>query len=154
MLAFLGVLVQEFVHLPAPQFSNPVATEAFFQVPAGGLWQIFLACGLVEFVSHRGKLSYSDMFDGGREPGNFGFEYVLCLTCSRSCVDVYPLCVGSLGCVLVSRGFETLTFCAGCVLMFSFPPWYPLTARLTCTRGPRPRRRSWSWLRSRTAALR
>lgn len=76
MLAFLGVLVQEFVHLPAPQFSNPVATEAFFQVPAGGLWQIFLACGLVEFVSHRGKLSYSDMFDGGREPGNFGFEYV------------------------------------------------------------------------------
>lgn len=76
MLAFLGVLVQEFVHLPAPQFANPVATEAFFQVPAGGLWQIFLACGLVEFISHRGKLSYSDMFDGGREPGNFGFEYV------------------------------------------------------------------------------
>lgn len=76
MLAFLGVLVQEFVHLPSPLFSNPVATDAFFQVPAGGLWQIFLACGLVEFISHRGKLSYSDMFDGGREPGNFGFEYV------------------------------------------------------------------------------
>lgn len=76
MLAFLGVLVQEFVHLPSPQFANPVATEAFFSVPAGGLWQVFLACGLVEFISHRGKLSYNDMFDGGREPGNFGFECV------------------------------------------------------------------------------
>jgi len=76
MLAFLGVLVQEFVHLPSPLFANPVATDAFFQVPAGGLWQIFLACGLVEFISHRGKLSYDDMFEDGRIPGNFGFEYV------------------------------------------------------------------------------
>ena len=76
MLAFLGVLVQEFVHLPSPLFANPVATDAFFQVPAGGLWQVFLACGLCEFVSHRGKLSYDDMYEDGRIPGNFGFEYV------------------------------------------------------------------------------
>eukprot|EP00168_Porphyra_purpurea_P011302 TRINITY_DN286_c0_g1_i3.p2 TRINITY_DN286_c0_g1~~TRINITY_DN286_c0_g1_i3.p2 ORF type:complete len:216 (-),score=66.55 TRINITY_DN286_c0_g1_i3:225-872(-) len=74
MLAFLGVLVQEFVHLPSPLFANPVATDAFFQVPAGGLWQIFLACGVAEFVGHRGKLSYGDMFEDGRIPGNFGFD--------------------------------------------------------------------------------
>lgn len=75
MLAFLGVLVQEFVHLPAEQFSNPLATEAFFQVPVGGLFQILLACGIVEYVSHRGKMSYVDMFeDSETKPGFLGFN--------------------------------------------------------------------------------
>ncbi len=62
MLAFLGFLVQEFFHLPGPEFANPLATEAFFQVPKGGLAQIFLACGLAEFVLHKGKMTYTDMF--------------------------------------------------------------------------------------------
>ena len=48
MLATLGTIVQEFVQLPFPATSNPVATEAFFQVPAGGLWQIFVFCGVIE----------------------------------------------------------------------------------------------------------
>ena len=39
MLAVLGTLVQEFVQLPFPATANPVPTEAFFQAPAGGLWQ-------------------------------------------------------------------------------------------------------------------
>lgn len=129
MLAFLGVLVQEFVHLPSPLFSNPVATEAFFQVPAGGLWQIFLACGLVEFISHRGKLSYNDMFDGGREPGNFGFEYVaepdaLSLLCG--CVSIVWRCFFVCA---VSRGFETLTYCllfaCSCILSLRCTPAQP-----------------------------
>lgn len=62
MLAFLGMLVQEFVHLPGPQFANPLATEAFFQVPKGGLVQIVIFCGLLEFIAHKGKMTYGDMF--------------------------------------------------------------------------------------------
>ena len=52
MLASLGCLVQEVVHLPFPATSNPVASEAFFQVPAGGLWQIFAAIGAIEHYSN------------------------------------------------------------------------------------------------------
>eukprot|EP00177_Eucheuma_denticulatum_P008673 GFKZ01015770.1.p2 GENE.GFKZ01015770.1~~GFKZ01015770.1.p2 ORF type:complete len:221 (+),score=35.39 GFKZ01015770.1:462-1124(+) len=74
MLAFVGMLVQEFVHLPDEMFSNPLATEAVFQVPAAGLWQIFLFCGLAEFVLHKGKVTYSDMFEDGAEPGKLGFN--------------------------------------------------------------------------------
>ena len=74
MLAFLGMLVQEFVHLPDAAFSNPVATEAFGQVPAGGLWQIFIFCGIAEFILHKGRVSYTDMFTDGAEPGKLGFN--------------------------------------------------------------------------------
>lgn len=75
MLAFLGMLVQEFVHLPDPAYSNPLATEAFFQVPAGGLWQIFIFCGIAELVLHKGKISYLDMFDDeNTKPGFLGFN--------------------------------------------------------------------------------
>lgn len=74
MLAFLGMIVQEFAHLPSETFSNPVATEAFFQVPAAGLWQIFLFCGLAETILHKGKISYLDMFEGGAVPGELGFN--------------------------------------------------------------------------------
>jgi hypothetical protein len=52
MLASLGCLVQEFAHLPFEATSNPVASEAFFQVPAGGLWQIFAAIGAIEHFSN------------------------------------------------------------------------------------------------------
>eukprot|EP00188_Purpureofilum_apyrenoidigerum_P003532 Plantae.Rhodophyta-Purpureofilum_apyrenoidigerum.ctg373.p2 GENE.Plantae.Rhodophyta-Purpureofilum_apyrenoidigerum.ctg373~~Plantae.Rhodophyta-Purpureofilum_apyrenoidigerum.ctg373.p2 ORF type:complete len:226 (-),score=38.49 Plantae.Rhodophyta-Purpureofilum_apyrenoidigerum.ctg373:139-780(-) len=75
MLASLGFIVQEFIHLPGPEFQNKLATEAVYQVPTAGLWQIFLFCGLVEFISNRGRLTYADMFaDPKREPGNFGFD--------------------------------------------------------------------------------
>ncbi|PXF44052.1 Fucoxanthin-chlorophyll a-c binding protein A, chloroplastic [Gracilariopsis chorda] len=74
MLAFLGFLVQEFVHLPGPEFANPVATEALFQVPAAGLWQIFLFCGLMEFIGHKGKITYVNMFEDGAVPGELGFN--------------------------------------------------------------------------------
>lgn len=74
MLAFLGIIAQEFVHLPGPEFQNPLATEAFYQVPAAGLWQIVLFCGLVEFISHKGRISYLDMFDENEVPGELGFN--------------------------------------------------------------------------------
>ena len=74
---FVGMLVQEFVHLPDQAFSSPLATEAFFQVPVGGLFQIFLFCGLCELIGHRGKITYGDMFTGdnaSRIPGELGFN--------------------------------------------------------------------------------
>nr|7Y5E_52 Chain 52, Chlorophyll a-b binding protein 1B-21, chloroplastic [Porphyridium purpureum]7Y5E_5N Chain 5N, Chlorophyll a-b binding protein 1B-21, chloroplastic [Porphyridium purpureum]7Y7A_57 Chain 57, Chlorophyll a-b binding protein 1B-21, chloroplastic [Porphyridium purpureum]7Y7A_5o Chain 5o, Chlorophyll a-b binding protein 1B-21, chloroplastic [Porphyridium purpureum] len=75
MLACLGIWIQEIVHLPGKEFSNPLATEAFFQVPAGGIAQIFLACGLAEFIGHRGKMTYMDIAaDKERKPGAMGFD--------------------------------------------------------------------------------
>ena len=63
MLAFVGILVQEYLHLPNEMYSSPLATEAFKQVPALGLWQIFAFCGLVEYYSNKGKISVTDMFE-------------------------------------------------------------------------------------------
>merc|ERR1712205_22289 len=74
MLATLGCIVQEFVQLPFPATSNPVATEAFFQVPAGGLWQIFVFCGVIEHFSNDFKMSGETMFSNGRKPGALGFD--------------------------------------------------------------------------------
>lgn len=74
MLAFAGMLVQEFLHLPSPAFSNPVATEAFYQVPAAGLWQILIFCGIAELILHKGKVSYLDMFEDDAKPGFLGFN--------------------------------------------------------------------------------
>lgn len=74
MLAFLGMLVQEFFHLPNEMYSNPVATEAFFQVPSAAIWQIFLFCGLCEMVLHKGKVAYTEMFTGDAVPGELGFN--------------------------------------------------------------------------------
>jgi hypothetical protein len=74
MLGALGFLVQEQIQLPLPGFDNPVATEAFFSVPAGGLWQIFFTLGAVEVISNNGALTPATMFTGGRAPGDIGFD--------------------------------------------------------------------------------
>ena len=74
MLAVLGTLVQEVAHLPFEATSNPNPAEAFFQVPAGGLGQIFVTIGIIEHFSHGFKMSGSTMFSTGRKPGVFGFD--------------------------------------------------------------------------------
>jgi len=74
MLGCLGFLTQEKIQLPLPGFDNKVATEAFFTVPAGGLWQIFFTLGFIEVLSNGGKLSPGDMFAEGRAPGDLGFD--------------------------------------------------------------------------------
>jgi light-harvesting complex I chlorophyll a/b binding protein 4 len=74
MLAVLGTLVQEIIRLPFEATSNPNPAEAFFQVPAGGLGQIFVTIGLIEHFSHNFKMSGSSMFSTGRKPGVFGFD--------------------------------------------------------------------------------
>ena len=57
MLGALGFIVQEKTHLPLPGFDNKLATEAFFTVPAGGLWQIFFTLGAIEVLSNSGKIT-------------------------------------------------------------------------------------------------
>eukprot|EP00293_Proteomonas_sulcata_P015573 CAMPEP_0184311362 /NCGR_PEP_ID=MMETSP1049-20130417/41458_1 /TAXON_ID=77928 /ORGANISM="Proteomonas sulcata, Strain CCMP704" /LENGTH=218 /DNA_ID=CAMNT_0026626685 /DNA_START=24 /DNA_END=680 /DNA_ORIENTATION=+ len=74
MLGCLGFITQEKVQLPLPGFDNKLATEAFFTVPAGGLWQIFFTLGFIEVLSNNGKLTPGDMFIEGRAPGDLGFD--------------------------------------------------------------------------------
>lgn len=75
MLAVVGILAQEFVHLPGSMFSEPLATAAFDTVPKGGLAQIFLFCGLAEYVLHKGKMTYGEMHaDPETVPGELGFN--------------------------------------------------------------------------------
>lgn len=76
MLGIVGMLVQEFVHLPGgPAFSEPLATSALTTAPAEGLLQILLFCGLVEWFSHKGKITPTDMFeDDATTPGYLGFN--------------------------------------------------------------------------------
>jgi len=74
MLAALGCIVQEFIRLPFESTSNPVPSEAFFQVPAGGLFQIFVFCGVVEFFSNGFKMTGDSMFKDGRKPGDLKFD--------------------------------------------------------------------------------
>lgn len=75
MLACLGFIVQEFYHLPGDVFSNPLATDALFTVPATGLIHITILCGVIEFASYKGKLFPYNMFDGTKhEPGKLGFD--------------------------------------------------------------------------------
>jgi len=74
MLASLGCLVQEFVHLPYEATSNPVPSEAFFQAPSGGLWQIFTVIGVIEHFSNNFNMSGETMFKSGRAAGDLGFD--------------------------------------------------------------------------------
>mmetsp|Transcript_2434 Transcript_2434/g.4208 ORF Transcript_2434/g.4208 Transcript_2434/m.4208 type:complete len:210 (-) Transcript_2434:67-696(-) len=74
MLAVIGLIVQCVVHLPGEPFTKTLPAEVFASVPSGGLWQIFLFCGLIEFISHKGKMTPVDMHEGGRIPGAFGFD--------------------------------------------------------------------------------
>lgn len=44
------------------------------QVPGAALVQIFIGLGALELKMHNGKIGRNDMFDGGRAPGDFGFD--------------------------------------------------------------------------------
>merc|ERR1712216_190434 len=73
MLGVVGLIVPEFFHLP--MFTPGVTPyESVYTVPGIGLVQIFLAVGALEFKMHGGKISKDDMFDGGRAPGDFGWD--------------------------------------------------------------------------------
>lgn len=68
MLACLGWLVAEIVHLPNKQFSNPVALDAIYQVPVAGWVQILIAISVVELAT------FKMVYDPKRAAGEFGFD--------------------------------------------------------------------------------
>ena len=74
MLASTGYLAQEFFSLPSyPGYSaNPV--EAFSSVPSEGLAQIVIFMGWLEIIGNKGKYTMTNMFEGGRAPGDLGFD--------------------------------------------------------------------------------
>jgi len=74
MLAATGYIMQEFFSLPAYPGYNPNPVEAFSSVPAEGLLQIVVFMGWLEIIGNKGKYTMMDMFEGGRTPGDLGFD--------------------------------------------------------------------------------
>lgn len=68
MLACVGWVVAEFLHLPDPQFSNPIALEAMFQINWGAWVQILL------FVSTIEILTLEQMYEGDRRAGDLNWD--------------------------------------------------------------------------------
>ncbi|GAB0494324.1 hypothetical protein MMPV_005616 [Pyropia vietnamensis] len=63
MLAALGMVIQEFIHLPNHLYSNPLPAGAFNDVPSLALWQIFAFCGLFELATYGGNINYPMMLE-------------------------------------------------------------------------------------------
>ncbi|CAM9388207.1 unnamed protein product [Choristocarpus tenellus] len=71
MLAVVGVIVQSFVHLPHPLFSNPLPLAAFIDIwkeAAPAVMLVLVLIGVLELTV--GKQDYVDMAPG--ELGGFG----------------------------------------------------------------------------------
>jgi len=68
MLACVGWMVAEFVHLPDPQFQNPNQLQAMMQVHWGGWVQIVAFTSLFEI------LTLDKMFDGERDAADLDFD--------------------------------------------------------------------------------
>ncbi|GJQ08464.1 hypothetical protein GpartN1_g255.t1 [Galdieria partita] len=71
MLAVVGFIVQEFIHLPGDFFSNPHPMQAIGQVPISGWIQIFLLVAILEMID---IAAIKETLQGNREPGYFGFD--------------------------------------------------------------------------------
>ncbi|CAM9702530.1 unnamed protein product [Heterosigma akashiwo] len=75
MLAVVGFLVSQAVHLPGPAYQSTNPIEALSMVGPQPLAQIFLFCGFLEFTQNKGKMTMLDMFeDKERKPGFLGFD--------------------------------------------------------------------------------
>jgi len=67
MLACVGFMVQEHVHLPGAAYSNPDPIGAISTVPLAANLQILLGCAVVE-------LTTLDITYGDGEPGDYGWD--------------------------------------------------------------------------------
>lgn len=70
MLAALGMVVQEFVHLPNVLYSEPNPLKAIYSVPVIGWIQIITVICLIELVTF--KKTYTSGADLGFDPLNMG----------------------------------------------------------------------------------
>merc|ERR1719247_316482 len=74
MLASTGYMMQEFFSLPSYPGYSPNPIEASSSVPPEGLLQIVVFVSWLEIISNKDKFSMTDMFEGGRAPGDLGFD--------------------------------------------------------------------------------
>jgi hypothetical protein len=75
MLAFVGFLFTEFIRLPGEMHNEINSVKAFTHVGPQPLLQIFLFCGVMEWITNKGKMTMQDMFeDADRVPGDLAFD--------------------------------------------------------------------------------
>lgn len=70
MLATVGMLVQEIVHLPNPMFAESNPLKAIYAVPVEGWVQILIAISLIELATF--KQTYESGADLGFDPLGMG----------------------------------------------------------------------------------
>ncbi|CDF39790.1 Light-harvesting complex I polypeptide [Chondrus crispus] len=70
MLATVGMLVQEFVHLPNPMFAEANPIKAIYAVPVEGWVQILVAITIIELATF--KKTYESGADLGFDPLGMG----------------------------------------------------------------------------------
>lgn len=63
MLAVVGMLVQEFVHLPSPMFSESNPLKAIYTVPVEGWVQILVAITIVELITFKQTYGPGPFYD-------------------------------------------------------------------------------------------
>lgn len=72
MLACVGFVATQFFTFPGVPLVEDSLQAVWSAPPA--LWaSLLLVCGYVESAGYDGKITMLDMFEGNREPGNFGF---------------------------------------------------------------------------------
>ncbi|CAM9757103.1 unnamed protein product [Discosporangium mesarthrocarpum] len=75
MLATVGWIVSEVVHIPGAAYMSENPVDAMAAVGPSPMLQIFLFCGWLEYCYNKGKMTMEDMFDDPeRKPGEFGFD--------------------------------------------------------------------------------
>jgi len=75
MLATVGFIVAQGIHIPGRPLESPSPLDHIAEVGAQPMWQIFLFCGFLEFSLNKGKITILDMFeDSNRVPGDLGFD--------------------------------------------------------------------------------
>jgi hypothetical protein len=118
MLAVVGMVVAEFVHLPGEAYSNPAPLAAVSQVGPSVMLQIVFGMGAVEYILNKGKMSSMDMFEVDRAPGDLGFDPL-----NKMKPNDPDQCV-SFACDLEVPPFLCMLrilCCASFLLPFSFP---------------------------------
>eukprot|EP00752_Nemacystus_decipiens_P014911 g13274.t1 len=74
MLAVVGWLVSEVVHIPGAAYQSENPVDAMAAVGPVPMFQIFAFCGWLEYTFHNGKLNMDNMHEDGNAPGDFGFD--------------------------------------------------------------------------------
>mmetsp|Transcript_18587 Transcript_18587/g.58473 ORF Transcript_18587/g.58473 Transcript_18587/m.58473 type:complete len:204 (+) Transcript_18587:46-657(+) len=84
MMAIIGYIAPEFGVIgpfaPKETFGHANPLVAAVSVPPAAWAGLIISAGFVEIVTNKGKLTYMDMFEDGREPGDFGADYAKLLT--------------------------------------------------------------------------